>query len=233
MKKTVFLLICISSLTILLGSSNVMNQGIPLKQFSPNTPFKQALPKNLNPILDDIILLPIEPFHEKEATSIITRIGMLPDSLLKKIQRAHIHVKLFNGKLTDNPTAMHLKGVIPKGYKSKKTWNDVPGIGGGKTVLVKIGASEKGKGHGSVNLELHELAHSIDRHVYKTIRDRPDFLNIWEEEKESLFPNDSYFQTYPEEYFAECFAMFYLNISTKSALKNKAPKTYRFMKNLK
>ena len=46
------------------------------------------------------------------------------------------------------------------------TWDDVPGMGGSHTVFVKIGASDKGNGHGSVNLELHELAHSVDHIVY-------------------------------------------------------------------
>lgn len=217
----------------MLGSSNAINQGIPLKQFSPLSKIKQSLPNNLNPVLGDIIVLPEEPFDEKEAASIISRINMLPDSLLLKIHREQIHVKLFNGKLTDNPTAMHLRGLVPKGYKSKKTWNEVPGIGGGKTVLVKIGASEKGKGHSSVNLELHELAHSVDRHVFNNIRYQSGFLNIWEDEKSSLFPNIDYFDSYPEEYFAECFAMYYLNLSTKELLKAKAPKTYYYIKNLK
>ena len=75
-------------------------------------------------------------------------------------------IKLFTGKLTDNPTASHLSGMIPRGYVNNTTWDDVPGLGGSKTVLVKIGASHKGNGHSSVNLELHELAHSIDNYVF-------------------------------------------------------------------
>ncbi|MEF2098411.1 hypothetical protein V3595_27995 [Bacillus sp. CFBP9009] len=45
-----------------------------------------------------------------------------------------------------------------------------------------VGASDKGKGHGSVNLELHELAHSIDKIVYNGIRDDVNFLGIWGKE---------------------------------------------------
>jgi hypothetical protein len=116
---------------------------------------------------------------------------------------------------------------------SDKTWDDVPGVGGSKTVLVKIGASEKGNGHGSVNLELHELAHSVDRYVYDEIRHDPTFLEIWEAEKEILFPGKTYFTSYPEEYFAETFAMFYLGNETKEELKMRAPKTFMFYSSLK
>ena len=57
---------------------------------------------------------------------------------------------------------------------------------GSHTVLVKIGASDKGKGHGSVNLELHELAHSVDQIVYGGIRDDDKFLSIWRKEVHSI-----------------------------------------------
>ncbi|WP_420535002.1 anthrax toxin lethal factor-related metalloendopeptidase, partial [Bacillus mycoides] len=50
--------------------------------------------------------------------------------------------------------------------RKQLTWDDVPGVGsdiGGKPVMARIGFSERGKGHGSINLELHEIAHAIDR----------------------------------------------------------------------
>ncbi|MFD4931567.1 hypothetical protein ACFWMS_22115 [Peribacillus butanolivorans] len=41
--------------------------------------------------------------------------------------------------------------------------------------MVKTRASDKGNGHGSVNLELHELAHFIDNIVYNGIRKTRNF----------------------------------------------------------
>ena len=61
-----------------------------------------------------------------------------------------------------------------------------------------------------MNLELHELAHSIDRHVFNGLRYKKNFLEIWDQEKEKLFPEVNYLMTYPEEYFAESFAYFYM-----------------------
>jgi hypothetical protein len=139
---------------------------------------------------------------------------------------------LFNGKLTDNSSAAYLKGTTPRGYGNNAKWDDVPGMGGSHTVLVKIGASDKGKGHSSVNLELHELAHSIDTIVYGGIQDDPEFLNIWGKEVHILFPNQPYFINYPEEYFAEVFAIFYVNQEQNDRLKLLAPRTYAYIKQL-
>ena len=49
------------------------------------------------------------------------------------------------------------------------------------------------------------------------------FLQIWNQEKDQLFPGKSYFLTYPEEYFAESFAYFYLGGQYREELKKKAP----------
>jgi Pro-Pro endopeptidase len=125
-----------------------------------------------------------------------------------------------------------LAGQTPRGYHSQITWDEVPGIGGSEVVLVKIGNSEKGMGHGSVNLELHELAHSIDRLVFQSISKDKTFQFIWEEERGILFPGNSYFILHAEEYFAETFAMYYLNEETKEQLKKFAPQTYDFFKEL-
>lgn len=182
--------------------------------------------------INQMIELPKSLFDEKEAAAIINRIGNLPETLLKKSNKQGIILKLFTGKLTDNRTAQYLAGQIPRGYHSQTTWDEVPGIGGSQVVLVKIGYSEKGKGHGSVNLELHELAHSIDSLVYQSISKDKEFQLIWEEERGILFPGNSYFILHAEEYFAETFAMYYLNDVTREQLQKIAPQTYQFFKGL-
>ncbi|WP_071459893.1 anthrax toxin lethal factor-related metalloendopeptidase [Bacillus massilinigeriensis] len=180
-------------------------------------------------LLGRVVILPEGSFDEKEAFAIIERLGNLPEKLLKRIAEKGIKVQLFNGKLTDQPNMSSFSGVKPRGYSSNITWDDIPGVGGTALVLVKIGASEKGKGHGSVNLELHELAHSVDRLLFDRIRDNKEFLSVWEEEKERLFPNRRYMLDYPEEYFAESFAMLYYSKSTSAELQEKAPNTYKFI----
>lgn len=226
-----FSILMILSLT-LIGSSQAAMGGIQLKDYPRKSLLHQSLDLQSPTLLENIIILPAEPFDELQAAGIINRIDHLPHQLLEKIVSNDIKMKLFVGKLTDNPSAQNLTGLIPRGYKSKTTWDNVPGIGGSKMVLVKIGYSEKGKGHGSVNLELHELAHSIDKYVYNGIRYNHQFLSVWKQESPKLFPNQDYFLNFPEEYFAETFAMYYLNKETKSLLKENAPVTYNFIKKL-
>lgn len=232
MRKILLLFLLCILVVLLLGHSKMINKGIPLRHFSEDSSLRKALELPKDHVINDIILLPHMEFSQAEAASIITRIGGLPYRLLEEINNKHIRVRLFTGKLTDNPTANHLKGVVPKGYRSTKTWDDVPGIGGGKVVLVKIGCSERGMGHSSINLELHELAHSIDRHVFDNLRERPEFLNLWNAERRLLFPNSVYMQTYPEEYFAEVFAMYYYSGDSRQELRQKAPITYQYINNL-
>src|SRR5574342_139999 len=160
----VFLVIILSF--TLLGSSNANMDGIFLNEFPKHSILYHLIDMESVSLLGQMIVLPEDDFDQEEAAGIINRIAMLPDSMLKKAVNHNIRVKLFEGSLTDNPSARHLKGVIPRGYTTNRTWDQVPGIGGSRTVLVKIGSSDKGKGHSAVNLELHELAHSLDRHVY-------------------------------------------------------------------
>ncbi|WP_413309307.1 toxin [Bacillus sp. 1P10SD] len=230
-KWVVFIIIAGLSLSII-TTSQASFDGISLKVYPKNSILYQSLKDQPSlSLLKQIIILPKQMFDQTEAAAIITRIDAIPTSLLEKTKKQGINVKLFTGKLTDNVTARHLAGQVPRGYDSAITWDEVPGIGGSKVVLVKIGYSEKGKGHGSVNLELHELAHSIDRYVFSEISQSNEFSQIWKEEHESMFPNNSYF-FYQEEYFAETFAMFYLNNETKELLQTKAPKTFLFISHL-
>lgn len=182
--------------------------------------------------LNQMIILPKTLFDEKAAAGIINRMANLPEALLEKINQYDITLKLFTGNLTDNQTARYLAGQIPRGYQTQTTWDEVPGIGGSQVVLVKIGHSEKGKGHGSVNLELHEMAHSVDKLVFENVSKNKEFQLIWEEERGILFPGNSYFILHAEEYFAEAFAMYYLNEESKADLKKLAPQTYDFFQRL-
>lgn len=198
-----------------------------------NTHFNQRLNLRASEITPSIILLPNNSFDEEAAAQMVNRIDSLPISLLEKIYDQHIKIRLFNGHLTDFPSTGSLTGITPRGYADTTvTWDNVPGAGGGRIVFVKIGASDKGEGHGSVNLELHELAHSIDRIVFKGIRNQIYFQSIWKLEAKQLFGNNDYYLLYPEEYFAEVFAYFYANSDTNHYLKEHAPKTYTFIKKL-
>lgn len=188
---------------------------------------------NKQKLLEDIIVLPNGDFDQIAAESMITRIEEIHFNILTKLADQQVKVKLFNGKLTDELLLSHLRGVVPKGWEGTgKTWDDVPGSGGSLLVAARIGYSGKGNGHGSVNLELHEIGHSVDRRLFQSISGSFKFKEIWDEEKQRLFLGRNYFLNHPEEYFAEAFAMYYLGEMTRGQLKFMAPKTYLFIKKL-
>jgi hypothetical protein len=232
MKKTVLTMIIIILLFIpILGfqKTKASNDGILLVNN------QQAMEKlshlSISEHLNEIIVLPTENYEMEEALQMIERISSIHPSILKSAAEKNIKLKLFVGPLTNQLGFTHLKGVVPRGHQ-KVTWDDIPGAGGSKMALAKIGFSEKGKNHGSVNLELHEFAHSIDKHVFRSLGDDLKFKKIWKIEASLLFPNQSYFTDHPEEYFAETFAMYYLDSETRLDLMTKAPKTYKYLKEL-
>jgi hypothetical protein len=215
---------------------------VPLLSFSPypaahgvllddsNMDIQHAMPYD---ILRKMIIVPETNFSHKEAKKIIDTLARIDPSILQKAADHHVYIQLLDGKITDEPSAKHLRGKTPRGYlSSSATWDDVPGLGGSHLVLVKIGHSEKGEGHGSVNLELHEFAQSIDYIVFDHIHETAAFHSIWQEEAAKLFPHHYYFLTYPEEYFAESFAYYYYNENTRKHLQSTAPKTYQFIQDL-
>ncbi len=206
---------------------------IPLKYYdSPKMEgFLQDIPNRET--MNQLIYLPSRDFSEKEAAVMIQHVSNIPFNILNGLVQQNVHLYLFNGKLTEVEGFEHLQGVKPRGYSMNgSNWEDVPGIGGSKLVLAKIGHSKKGMGHGSLNLELHELAHSVDRYVLGNVRNNHAFQEAWKKEVTSIFPNRSYFQTFPEEYFAEAFAMYYLNDVSRLELAKHAPQTFLFFENM-
>jgi Pro-Pro endopeptidase len=229
-RRILFVLIAATITFFVWQQTEASYNGIPLKK----SPLRHEVKLKSSGQLEEIIILPEISFDEEEARAIIYRLDHLPHSLLDKVNSQEIKVRLFTENLTDFSSTSHLKGVTPRGYTNTGiTWDDVPGIGGSKLVLVKIGHSEKGMGHGSVNLELHELAHSVDRYVWNDIYYEMSFLPVWKQEAPLLFPGEDYFIQYKEEYFAETFAMYFLNLKTKKLLKEKAPATYNYFEEVK
>ncbi|WP_458412937.1 anthrax toxin lethal factor-related metalloendopeptidase [Schinkia sp. CFF1] len=181
-------------------------------------------------LVDQIVLVPDEDnYNHDEVKGMVSRIAHIHPTFLQYLVVNNVKVKLFSGKLTDEPYFDDLKGVTPRGWSKDKTWDQVPGAGGKYIAAAKIGASDQGNGHGSINLELHEIGHTVERTVFKGLRNDEDFLKIWAKEVPVLFPGDSYFNSYPEEYFAEVFAMYYLNKDTNLEVQMKAPKTYAYI----
>ena len=135
---------------------------------------------------------------------------------------------LINTNVTDTYIQRHSKGITPRGWEwTGLTWDDIPGSGG-NNVLVRISRSEYGHGHGTTSLELHEMAHNIDKCVFQNISASEEWKTLMDRESKELYPNDiNYMTAFSEEYFAESYMLYYLNAETRQWLQEKAPNTYK------
>ena len=188
--------------------------------------------ESLENIISNLIQLPGDSYDKTEADRIVERLSRIYPRILNGLLNKGIHIKLINTPITDLPEYAFLKGMLPRGWENTgKTWNDVPGVSG-NPIAIRIGYSEPGKGHGAVNLELHETAHTVDGYLFNAISGTKKFKDIWKKEVTDLFGENSYFLNYCDEYFAEAFAMFYLDNEHKYELSNRAPLTFKFIQNL-
>ncbi|MCZ2259642.1 immunoglobulin-like domain-containing protein [Sporosarcina sp. G11-34] len=181
--------------------------------------------------LDQVVIIETkDDFDQGEAARMKGRIGQIHPSIINALYERNLTIKLINFPLTDLPEYEFLRGEIPRGWENTgKTWDDVPGAGGNPAVA-RIGYSNPSEWHGTINLELHELAHLIDSHVFNYSSHTAEFSTIHKEEQAG-FLQGVYF-TNTEEYFAESFSYYYLGGERRSKLQLQAPKTYKFISSL-
>lgn len=117
-----------------------------------------------------------------------------------------------------------LQGVEARG--TNRTYDEISGVCCDPMVVKYT------EGRNAEQILLHEFGHSVDVMLFYWYSHSDEFLAIWEEEKELLFPGQSYYLDYPEEYFAESFAYYYQGDFTRNQLLENAPKTYEIMEGL-
>ncbi|WP_411842762.1 anthrax toxin lethal factor-related metalloendopeptidase [Salinicoccus sp. HZC-1] len=171
-------------------------------------------------------------YDSAEAQAMVNRLSRVDDRILYQTNRAGVEIILMDMPLTELPEFEYLSGVVPRGWEDTgKTWDEVPGAGG-FTVAARIGYSNPGNGHSTINLELHEYGHAVDSYSAGfTVSESEEFRQIMANEKNALFGDHAvpgYFDT-PGEYFAEVFAMYYLGGEARNKLATRAPQTYDFI----
>ncbi|HIV81119.1 MAG TPA: hypothetical protein H9994_00270, partial [Candidatus Salinicoccus merdavium] len=173
--------------------------------------------------------------NDADAEQMIERLNNVDSRILYETNRSGVSIILMDVPLTDLPEFQHLSGTVPRGWEqSGSTWDDVPGAGG-FTTAARIGYSDAGNGHSTINLELHEYAHAVDSYTAGfTFSSTSEFNEIMAAEKNALFGDhqvSEYFDV-PSEYFAEVFAMYYLDGKERDKLQSRAPRTYEYIDTL-
>jgi Pro-Pro endopeptidase len=185
-------------------------------------------------LLAKLVELPKVEYDKDEVERIMSRLARFEEIILQKLVDSGDTIKLVNGPITDIPEYENLKGVIPRGWEGTGiSWDQIPGIGG-FPVVIRIGYSEPSyeHGHSSINLELHETSHAIDSYVFDNVSQKQEFEKVWKKEVVQVFGDDAYFTNYPEEYYAETFAMYHLSDESGQKLKKLGPLTYQFIQTL-
>ncbi|WP_342387807.1 anthrax toxin lethal factor-related metalloendopeptidase [Salinicoccus bachuensis] len=201
----------------------LMFTGFAPLQASANSPSLQ----NMIEIRDDD-----GSYDANEAQAMINRLARVDERILAHTNRAGVRIILMDQPLTELPEFEYLSGVTPRGWEGTgRTWDDVPGAGG-YTTAARIGYSNPGNSHSTINLELHEYGHAVDSYAAGfTVSESQAFRDLMAQEKDNLFRDHqvpNYFNT-PGEYFAETFAMYYLGGNASARLAERAPQTYQFM----
>lgn len=210
----------------------LVNIAIAYEDFSENHTYQ-------NEVLEQLVTVFAydEHYDQAEVDAILQRMGVFPEQMLRALINNDVHVYLVDFPITRLPDFAYLSGEVPRGWESTDlTWDDVPGAGG-DVVAVRIGYSEPGEGHSSINLEYHELGHAIDYNVLgdQKIHSFAPFPQIHLEERPNLWPDNTFdapYMDYIEEYFAETLALYYLDGEHRDKLQKEAPKTYTFIEQL-
>lgn len=146
-------------------------------------------------------------------------------------------VIIFDGKMTDNECMNNLKGKLAID-NPPMFWDDANGTYNynSKTALIKRNSSPVL----TVNLELHEYGHMLDRVLGKTINwkwdmerasSTADFLSNFIGYKQSGKAK-GYCSKNSEEFFAETFALYHLSRKFRNKLGKKFPEIYYFFNKL-
>jgi hypothetical protein len=129
-----------------------------------------------------------------------------------------------DGSITSVPeyyTKEHLK-------EKKAIYEDYGGIFIGDFIIIRIG-ERYGK-----STEVHEVGHAVDYILFNNVSSSKEFSEIFKTEAEKFFnkTGQEYYKQNALEYFAETFNYYYYGYDTRRYLNDKAPQTYKFIKNL-
>lgn len=185
--------------------------------------------EEINPYLQNMVDVRASSDESwQEAQRMISRMNNVENSILYQTSSNGAVFILADTPITEQPEFAHLKGVVPRGHTN--SWDQIPGAGG-HVSMARIGYSEYGKGHSTINLELHEYGHVVDSFtVGVQVSETEEFRAIHADEVDQLMNSNSQREYYDivGEYFGETFAMYYYMAESRAELAEKAPRTHAF-----
>lgn len=177
-----------------------------------------------------------------ELKKTLEAIKKLPDEILEVLLKSSVKIKYVNQRITDIPEFSSLK-------EAQNSELRVFGVFKYPDIVVDVNADSQMYTDAINTFEtitIHEIGHAYDR-LYNLITSGGDytlsstsiFHSAFQEEASKLFNikntnrskeyNDYYINS-QYEYFAQSFAYYFTNDQTRKFLEQKAPESYKFMK---
>lgn len=170
--------------------------------------------------INKLIIYPEGTYDISSAKKAVDKLSVVKPKIFKKMVDENIKIKLINTNLKENKDIYSmLRGYsIAGNYKIE----DITGVYFPNLfVAIRVDVETYGT-------EAHEIGHVAD-FMADSISKSEEFLRVKEMEKFKLLGENEYFDA-PIEYFAEAFSYYYSGETTKNTLKEKAPNTYKFIK---
>jgi hypothetical protein len=196
--------------------------------FSLTPETEQFLKKNKILIKSDLI----EETHIERFKQSYTKFPIeFTHELIKLGRKIHL---IYGHGVSDDPTWKDNNKTF-----DGRDWAEVPGAGGSPYAYAptRIVVNRMDEGHGSVDLFLHEEAHTMDStygsfkisssEPFKQLMTNPSVTHYLDS-----ISSVGYYQNFAEA-FAEIFARFHAGPDSKKILEEKAPEAAEFIKNLK
>lgn len=154
----------------------------------------------------------------------------IPGPVLRRLHDRHKEMTLVGVSLKNHPNLQSLMKEGPARWKSDKTWADVPGLGRWLDSGAFIVLDSLHHGHGSVDLILHEMGHTIDELIggwpstdysqsqdFSRVHARTPFAKVFEGQDIEYHRGDA------RENFAEMFAKYFHSEETRAKLAQDFP----------
>ncbi len=203
-----------------------------LAQYSLGTGWSEDTLKKLTPFMGVKMLPSFEalPIEEREAAlnEVMDIYSRLPVNLLITLRQRNRGIYVVADNVTTHPAMESYANVRPRGWAEGRTWSEVPGAGATNRHGTIIAGNSIHRGHGSVDLILHEVGHTVDRY-FKDRDGTMDFSNtrVFSEINgstpfETLYGASAGYQSSnDEENFAEMFALYFASSETRQHLSEK------------
>lgn len=178
------------------------------------------------------IILVSENIDERDLEDFMTEFRKFPTHLNKEIIKKGGTIHLIHGNgVTDDPTWKNGDRTF-----DGRSWENVPGSGGIPRIKrpTRIVVNRFNEGHGSINLFLHEHAHTLDyTYKIKGVSNSPlwrDLIARNENVSTYLRKCGRYCNENENERFAELFALYHHSPESRQEMEEAIPEIANFFK---